>query len=644
MIRGREKPKQKKDGTGRPPLGAVIVLALVFPAVAAVAAITYGVLRRRWPDRALAWLLVGLAAPGTTALLWLTDYAGRWTRVAVGLLRGQEATAADWLAVVTTGAVIGPVLGALYWSATQRRRERSPYSGADETERRQRTEERRRRLLTHRVQTVRHTSAVPALRAAVKPFAVPLGDELGPFIGRAGRGDLGGKVWTKGGRFRLPLGTRGLQHLVVLGGTGLGKTEMLLGNPVEWALRADYQVIYLSCKEPPGPEDAAAPRLVALAESLGKTSRVLIPGYAPFDPMRGGSTAVRDRLVKIEEWGDRYWQHCANLLVGLALELSVARGKPIQALPELVYSLISTRLKELADGDDPRVKELVAALDDKALSGALIRYASMAMHLREWVAPPASGGWSFEDADVICAELPTSSRPEAAAALLRLIVRDFGSYLVSNRRQRTAEAERRPLLFIVEEVGAVAGDPVIGKEFVNLVERARSANGKCVLSAQDPQGLGDDRARDAILTNASVVTFRQIPRAQDVAHLAGTTRVDEGAALFDQEGDVTAEGSTRRQHASKINPQWLRELGRGECYVIHRGEFRYVSATMSASGYATPTGEQAAVVLKELRRAWSLGDDTERRPGLDYRPRPAVPAPRDDEEDQDVKPAGWPTD
>jgi hypothetical protein len=50
---------------------------------------------------------------------------------------------------------------------------------------------------------------------------------------------------------------------------------------------------------------------------------------APYDPMRGSLAEVRDRLIRIEEWGDRYWAAVANTLVALALELNAAQGKAI---------------------------------------------------------------------------------------------------------------------------------------------------------------------------------------------------------------------------------------------------------------------------------------------------------------------------
>jgi hypothetical protein len=137
------------------------------------------------------------------------------------------------------------------------------------------------------------------------------------------------------------------------------------------------------------------------------------------------------------------------------------------------------------------VAELVDAFNYNDLGGALMRHASMAMHLRSWIGPTPAGGWALEDADIACIELPTVSRPEAATALMRLILRDFGSYLVdSNRRQTGPDGTPRPVLMVIEEAGAVAGDTVIGREFVNQVERNRDAGAYSVLTAQDPTGFG----------------------------------------------------------------------------------------------------------------------------------------------------------
>lgn len=574
-------------------LGAVIVGIVVFPFVALAGVTTYALLRRKWPDRALALVLCLFGV--VIMLVWWVDYPRHWVGMVTGLVGARPFDGNDFFAVVIVGVGAGPVVGALTWQIIQTIRERSPYSGDNERERRLQTEGRRRRYLTHKAQAVRYGSA---RRDFSVPFSVPLGDKTGPYFGRYLRGDLA-EQWRTSRMGGLVRWSPVSKHLVVLGGTGLGKTEQCL-NLCEWGLTWDYQVIYLSLKEPANPAKAVAPRLAAITHAHQLPMRMLIPGYSPFDPMRGTADEIRDRLVKIEEWGDRYWTHCANLLVGLALELNERVGQPIQALPDLIQSLIRSRLADLSK-TDPRVVELVNALDDRALSGAMTRYASLALHLRDWIAPADAGGWSFEDAPVICAELPTSSRPEASTALMRLMVRDLDAYLVSSRRQLREDGSARPVLMVIEEVGAVAKDPVLGPLFVNMVERARTADARLILSAQDPTGIGDDRTLSAVATNAAVLTYQQTRQAEAVARLAGTHIRDEGAALYNAAGEITKEGSTRKQHSMKLNPQTLRELKPGEFAVIAGGHFLIGAAGMNRTAYRLPRSEAVDQVIDLLR-------------------------------------------
>lgn len=589
--------------------------AVVFPAAVAAAVVTYVLLRRRWPDRGLAVALCGLAGVATYATLRVVDYWGAWARIVSDLVLAEgHARVSDWVTLVGFGPVLGLALGAMVWLVWQPFRERSPYDGVDERERRQCCEERRRLAVTQRVQRVRHTGGrVPAI--LVRPATVGIGDGVGPTVGRFQRGDLPGP-WRAGRVVRLPMGHPNNRHLLIVGATGLGKTETVL-TLAEWTALQGYQVVYLTCKEPSSPGKSAAPRLAAVAAETGGRFRCLSAGHAPYDPMRGSTAEVRDRLIRIEQWGDRYWAAVANTLVAVALELSTEQGKAIDALPDLVYSLVRTRLMELAKrSSDPRVAELVDAFNYNDLGGALMRYASMAIHLRGWIGPVKAGGWAFEDADVACVELPTISRPEAATALMRLVLRDFGSYLVDPaRRQATTAGRPRPVLMVIEEAGAVAGDPVIGREFVNQVERNRDAGAYSVLTAQDPAGFGGGRTWSALSTNAVVCSYRQADAAEAIAKLAGTQRVTEAGADYAPDGRITHQGVARRQHAFKLNPQTLRELGLGEFVIISAGKYAKVAGTLPALGHRLPDIPAVRRAYEALERSRLAATVPDQQPG-----------------------------
>jgi hypothetical protein len=612
---------------------AGLILAVAFPAGAAVAALAYWLLRRRWSDRLAAAGLALLGIVATYAASMALHYWGAWVRIASfatrlsGPLSTPPPTLSDWSTVVAMGLVFGPALGGVLWLITQVRRERSPFSGADEREHRRLCEERRRRYVTHAAQRAHYTGSRP-LAVVARPLAVGLGDTTGPIVGRWQRGDLT-RPWRSHGRVRLPMSHPDNRHLLVLGATGLGKTETAL-TIAEWAAEHGRQVIYLTCKEPPSAQRSVAPRLAAVAAEQGLRFRTLLAGTSPYDPMRGDLAEVRDRLIRIEEWGDRYWAAVANTLVALALELNAAEGQAIDALPDLVYSLVRSRLATLAKRSrDPRVAELVEAFNYSDLGGALMRYASMAIHLRGWIGPTSAGGWAFEDADVACIELPTVSRPEAATALMRLILRDFGSYLVDpNRRQSRPDGSTKPVVIVIEEAGAVAGDPVIGREFVSQVERNREAGAYAVLTAQDPTGFGDGHTWSALSTNAALLTYRQTEQAENLAKLAGTERVTEGGADYDEDNRLRRQGVARRQHAFKVNPQTLRTLGVGEFVLISAGRYAKVAAALSRLSFGlpdVPAVSDATLAIEFSRMRLATRPPTDREDDADKAQEPAAP-------------------
>src|SRR5205814_9133442 len=126
--------------------------------------------------------------------------------------------------------------------------------------------------------------------------------------------------------------------------------------------------------------------------------------------------------------------------------------------------------------------------------------------------------------------------PDAARMLLRWVLTDLFAYRTGPRRPRGPDGRPRPLTVILEELSALDDDPVIMRQVVNAMERARAAGARFVIVAQGPSGLGDDRTQDAVLTNATVVTFRQISEAQRVSDLAGTQTRLEASGAYEGHG------------------------------------------------------------------------------------------------------------
>lgn len=562
------------SGLGRV-IRAVLVTAVLTgivataPAAALAAALVWAVLRLR-PDATLAWVAAGLVA----AVAW-----------PLGLL---------------TGPVLGAVAGALLWRLDQAYREAQPLAGPEERQRRHLHEAGRRRRVVHVVQRCAYGRTQPERVADLAAMAaVPLRTSEGAVLGVRLAGDL---HWPRPrGRRSLVVQPTSVPHTVVLGGTRTGKSE-LVHRMVEADIadpQVKRQVIYLNCKQP-SPGDEPSIRLAAVAERQGRTARVLVRDLSPWDPMRGTPDQVRHRLLATEEWSEPYYQAVSNVLLGLALDLSAAEGRPLETLPDVVWSLAQDRLEVLAQ-DNLEAARLVRMLRRDDVSGAVMRWASQALHLRGWVGPVNSGGWSWEDADVIGVDLPTGTEPGAARQLLRAMLTDLESWIVDPARRPVGPDGRWvPLRLVIEEVGALDADPILMARLVNFMERAAGARVRVVIVAQDPSGLGEDRTADALLTNSAVITCRQsVKRAVDaLVTLAGTRRRLEASAAYsgsiaDRLGE---EGSIRVQDTYKVDPNLLREMGVGEAIVIDRNSWAWIAVAMSEHGYHAPEGQAADLV------------------------------------------------
>lgn len=627
----------------------LVLLGICAP-IALAGAVTVNKLLRRWPDRLAAGVALAVGVGGA-ALLWAPHYLTAWSRVTLGnwprpapawppwlrsepLLRPvlslrwwpRSPTWSDVGLVVVSGLVYGLLLGAMWWTLTLRRRERALHGGEDVRRRRERVEAKRRRLGVRLVQWTAHGSHLPVLAPVARRRAVPLGDDRGPFLGIWEGGELAGAF--RAGRFaRLPLTGRGaVQHAIILGATGEGKTESVM-RICEWTIRAGQQLIYASFKQPSDAgeladlEGSAALRLTHLAASNHQTIGVLIGnGIRPYDPMRGTRDEIRDKFLAIEEWGDRFYEHCGNVLLTLALELSAAVGQDVRSLPELVAQLSEETLAELNDGlgGDTRVRRLVRAVGKNGgAAGAMVRYASLAMRLRGWIG--SAGGWAPEDVDVACLEFPTSSQAVAARSLGRVFLRDLDAYMHGPRRQRTADGRRRPLTLVLEELGWLSGDPVVGPEVVNLLERARSAGVHVVVTAQGPGGLGDQTVQDALMTNAAIVTYRQAPGAEQLAKLSGSRLHEEASTTWDEAGLGTG-GSTRLQDEFRLHPNVLRELDPFQAAIIARGLSCTVAAAMAPTGYGVPDSPE----VLELGQLLQASAEPQSEPAEPL-PEPATP-------------------
>ena len=351
-------------------------------------------------------------------------------------------------------------------------------------------------------------------------------------LGEAVGGDL--DSWTMGSTAVFPAAMLG-RHVVVVGATGVGKTETLLRIAHGAASQLGWHVLFLDAK---GDYDTV-PRFVAAMRAAGKRMVRVFPDES-YDGWRGDALAILNRLMAVENFSEPYYRSTTKKLLQEAL------GSPLgvpRSAGELLERLASSKTRE-GIGAEARYSAFFGALGGKL-----------------------DGEWAFEDADAAYILLEGLALKEEAASLGRFLMEDFAHY-VAKRKKR----DQRVLL-IIDEFSALAA----GADAANLFERVRSLGAAVAVSSQSYAGLGE--GADRILDAAGSVICHQNADPERLAARAGTRRVMEHTIQFDMTDGPTGLGSLRSQDAFRVHPDAVRQLGVGECFAIANGRALRIRVT-----------------------------------------------------------------
>jgi len=352
-------------------------------------------------------------------------------------------------------------------------------------------------------------------------------------LGEARGGDL--TDWIRYGQVFYPADVLG-RHLVVVGGTGSGKTETLLRLAYGAAADLGWQVLHLDAKGDP----SNVHRFVAGMHAAG-VDRVRVFPEESYDGWQGEPIALLNRLMAIEDFSEPYYRSVTKLLLAEAVKHPV--GPPRSAAD------LFDRLQARGPG--------------KEAQGAVARYRSFF----EVLEGKLDGSWAFEDAGAAYLLLDGLALKEEAAGLGRFLIEDFAHYVA-----RRKPVDRRVLLF-VDEFSALSMDA----DAANLFERVRSLGASVIVSSQSYAGLGV--GGDRILDAAAGLICHQSADPERLAARAGTRPSIERTIQISTEDGPTGLGSLRQQDAFRVHPDKVRQLEVGECFVIAQGRAARVCVT-----------------------------------------------------------------
>ncbi len=367
-------------------------------------------------------------------------------------------------------------------------------------------------------------------------------------LGLPVQGDL--REWVASGLFVLPTHEIS-KHGVVIGASGTGKSETLLRLAVGAARVLGWQVIYIDGKGDQG----AGLRFVAAMKSAGIQRVKMFPAEA-YNGWVGNEEALLSRLLAVEEFSDTHYRAIAENLLRLALS---APGHRVTNSADLLSRLNLTNevLLGLYAGN-PDLEAYLTYYGKRDPLGVYNRYAALLAKLEGKL----DGAWSYDTADGAYICLDGLALSGIVSGLGRFFVEDFAHYAGLRKPK-----ERR-VLFIFDELGAV------DVNLTNMFERVRSRGVSVYVSGQSDHSVayrGFIQNADRLLSAATAIILHASNNPDRIIGRAGTLyTVEEVSGV---EGDeATGRGSMRVVESPKVDANVVRQLTKGEVYVIAHGK------------------------------------------------------------------------
>jgi hypothetical protein len=356
------------------------------------------------------------------------------------------------------------------------------------------------------------------------------------------------------------------RHMVIVGATGSGKTNLMIRLWAGWftaALDAHDTgkgnrplLIVLDCK---GGPDARrkADRTRRLLYGAGASHVAIWPDQAAVSIWDLPAPDLAVLLYQMIETGTGNAAYYADILHAVVTLAVTAPGGPPASAAAFLERLDPGWLAAAWDtGTHPAQAARIRAAA-RHIADIQLRYTTLLGRL----GPAFDGPGQLTDADAWYFILEGTREPSVAEAQALAITE------LAARAATSTTGPKRAIVLAADDYSAVSRRVPLS----NLYERGRSLGIGVQVSAQTWQGLGaddDERYRIAATADGGLWVMHT-PHPEPLAELAGARRVLETAhkLIGNTWGD---EGTTRLQHTWTADPDLIRRLTTGQaCYISH---------------------------------------------------------------------------
>jgi hypothetical protein len=413
---------------------------------------------------------------------------------------------------------------------------------------------------------------------------------------------------------RLPA-ARLRSHQIVIGGTGTGKSTLLLRL---WAafmatglrrhaagLAGPPLIVVIDCK---GGADARriADRARRVLRESGARNVVVWPDEAVLSlwalpPRKLVSTLVD--LIEHGTGGAAYYADVMEAVVALAVE---APAGPPASTADFLARLDPGWLALAYSGGGYDDDLAIARSAARQVPDIALRFRTLFRRL----GPGLDGPGSLADADAWYCILEGTSEIAVAEAQARALVDLLASYVTE---APPGPAGPRQVLLAVDEFSAVSRRLPIWE----LYERARSLGLAVQVSAQSWHGLAarqDDRYRLAATAEGGIWLMRT-PHPDPVVALAGQRASTDSTRQLAGWLRWRRRGSSRLQQIAVADPDLVRRLDVGQTAYIYRGGVTFIQVKRLIAGPAALPGQPSQPSqpsAASVRTAAAAGPDSSR--------------------------------